>query len=950
MELEEDSLGENAERGFSLADLEEEALQVDEDIAVMQEMLEQMQAAGYSNLEEASYDDLEALQKRQHLLEENGCDASGFVDEVKRLYNEIFTQLYSTVATLQATREYKSDNFLRQTTVNAPDYIEKRVNYLIIDLLNEKLSAGEEVDTNEIVGMVMNSPGVDKARLDMNYSGVVRYIETLKPIIQSTLGRDGSALRQQSKKRIVVAKQLLRKEREQVERISRAQKCCYVKQIFQTGENEYYTVCPECGEKIPLDKSLVTIIAFPTEKGGFIRVLPNYVGCKNGHAVVLLGTEYLSILKHFINQSEGGTKIGTSINGFVRESQVFCKGASLLRVEPMNSEVMQSIAFLITLKTSESEGSTGEVKTSGQYVFVPDDAEYARAVKEFYKRLIVVGAQFSGTENNGESTATQIDATKVDKLSWQQLAVYMAQCLSLDYESERNRAVFSLLYYLNENPYFRGVLNQEMLWQYENYLALVENTKSDFRRLAPDVFAELQSWFNSTGFGEPVIGNTDEERVKLQQRIGESIPLLRTRVAEMKQERDDAFNALKEWEEELSFCKVLKLSNYKLQSLNAFLFSNEFLEFLLRVADRMLIVNHAGDFCSYWENLRLVSKRTIEDCTTVTAMLRTAEEKIRGHLKTHLGLNIPKDWFHSCFSADMSTLTRMQEVYNAFSRFDLYEFCSEVAALPASVSIWDSVEYRLKFREFQQSVARMHSSMLGKSRLEFYLRDFSNDEITDLDADKVVEGRYVLKREGDETFSEYAERYAEVKKNNKFSDANSYDKAKLFEPLKQWEALIAALPLRADTEFDAYVKSMFMVRLIDYVMQTSDRLDSMRVFGMTPETLAMINNKIKRMQTAKPEIGAGATIAHVFEGVYFSSVRDRINTLREQYSNMTVKASQALALQIGLFNPYREIAQLLGEDYFETTEEGEPVYDMDDVRYEILLYGGNDKKLAEVVE
>lgn len=949
------------------------ALNVDDDLDEIRLIRETMEHSGYTNLDSLEYDNLIRLQKRQKALE-NG-NVIDFIDDTEKVYDDILENLRTTKATLQKSKEYDDYDLLRSSTLNSPDYIDKRSIYFILDSIMNTLRTDKPVDSTKIYSELMALPGVDKVALDLHYGDVLNYIETLEPVVRSTLSKELKYSEQQKKKRWSVAKQLLAKTDEELATIKSASEKTYLRQIYKTSNGKFYTICPICGEKVFLEMPVLSMILFPTERDISINVLPSPILCKNNHALLLLDYEYVQLSKFLLQGSGDAAARKSAITGFTRGSENFCRGASFIRICPTIYEVEEALQYLIAEVAEDDITAQTLDLAEKKDIYAIDDNDYHSAVLQFYARLKAIrgkshavcgksdnalssGSMLANTSEKGGVTNIPPDiAHDENKMSYREVAVYMTQCLSLDYEVEKNKAIFSFLYYLQENPYYQRVFNQEIVWCYKDYAVLLEQMKVDFQLLPKDVLVELMVLHNHFNPSNPVMEDSPAERLRLQQNLQKFLPEIKKIITELQQERDIAFKRLSDCKEQLAFVKILKLSNYHLRELNAYLWDEQIAEFVFEIADRMIINNYAGDFCTYWQRLALVTKSNLRINLLETSYLVHAKNSIFNAMKKlfdetadkTVSSKLTADTFDICFKLDPSMQAVLHDCYSYFKAYDYYSFCQSILEVLPSTNLYFGTEYGYLFEKLCYEVNKRSVDVLNKSSTEFYLQDFTPEELTGVDTSELIANRYVLRRLPDESVHAYVERFKQVRSENAFNAVNSYDKMQLFAGLEEFFQIISTFSLVYDIEYESYIQSMFMVTLINFLVKNFPKSTCAELLGVSKENLAFIENDVASLEILQMDFMASETFCRIFNGIYFTSVADKMENIWENYTNVIIKASKSLNKQLCGYNPYSLLTELLAEEYYKLADDGEPIYDKNEVLFEISEFGKEDPKVLEIV-
>lgn len=930
-------------------------MNVDDDLEEVELIREKMRQEGYNNLDALEYENLVKLQTRQEQMLQR--DTEHFVAEMEGVYNDILENLKTTKATLPKTKEYNDYDLLRNSTLNAPEYIDKRSNFFILDQIMNAIRLNKVVDATSIYSQLMEVSGVDKVSLDFHYGSVINYIETLVPVVRNTLSKEVKGSEQQKRKRESIAKQLLMPVAEDLAKIKAAEKRVYLKQIYKTPDGKFYSVCPVCGEKVPLDQALFSFILFPTERDVSINVLPSPILCKNKHALLFLDFEYVQFSKAIFQDAENGAVKRTAIMGFTRGTESFSKGASLVRVCPTIYEVENDLQYLITEVVDKVSVRNVNSKEIAPTVFTIDDIEYKNAVVQFYNRLrsmrrskgnLKVQREIPlSTDEQNKSSVSGFPSTE-SVLSYQEVAVYMMQCLSLDYEVERNKAIFSFLYYLQENPYYSKVFNQEVIWCYRDYVVLLEELRADFRLLPKDVIVELMILHNHFYPEDCVIEDTPEERDRLRINLRKVIPLVKDEITHLENARDSAFQSLRQLKAQLSFVKVLKLSNYKLRELSSYLWSAEVTNFVTEIADRMLITNYAGAFCEYWCKLSLVSKSSIRKNLQKTSYLSHAQKSVTDAIMKMIG-KIPQNTFDICFRTDSALHKSLHECYAYFKSYDYYNFCKSVLSITPDINLYFGSDYDFEIRQLQKKVFNNSGEIEQLTSAEFYLKDFTVEELAGKDVSALLEGRFILKRQSDESLEEYSVRFKQVQEDNSFSKVNSYDKMDLFEPLFDFMDVISTFSVLYDIEYDSFIQSMFMVVFINLLMTGFEKSVSARTLGISEENLIFIENETEDLEKIKINFVASETSCRIFNGIYFTSVAECMESFWEDYSNVILKASCSLNKQFKENEPYDALRNVVASEYYKLTDDGEPILDRNEALFEIGAFGADDELVQEIV-
>ena len=978
--------GEEAQNVFSPEDLFAAAMadvpqDDEEDLQEVEALIGKLRRMGYTCFD-FDYEVLSSLEKRGQYFEEEAVNIFAFADELAEFLEQLMQVYAGSKASMQVGSSSRRTQSLQANLLHASEKLNKGAVNSIYNTIQEILIGGGVPEVSDVYDRVLRTSPALGGSAEFMQKELLQFISTAIPVITKDFTKEQKTAVYQDGQRRNKAQILFPEERETLLKISEtgAERISFVRQVKKAGKS-FYLKCPECGSEFPVSGSFVTIIAFPTESGPVRRMFPRLVSCRCGRGFLFTQEDYLQMLKSYLAKNASG------LTNVLHSSTSFCKGASFLRINPPASVIEEALPGVVY---AEAEGNVdaGKPAMQGKEAAVGisvDDTAFRDAAKQFYLRLreykgrrqpamqgvqagsggAVSGAEewqeksagpgFSGAAQVGQEGSGCADS----RLTYEEMAFYFCECLSLDYRTVKNRALFSLISYLNENEHLATVLDCKRLFGLKNSLVLLEENLGSIEKIPYDRFVELASLNQSLGGKHRVTEDSMENRRLLYESLLEKTDALAEMINKLELNREAVLAGLEKHKAVLGFCRMLNIATIKLNDLNSMITDERIFKLFSEVADRMIVNNYAEQFYGYWSMLRIVRKSVLQEHLTRSSGQAAMRNGLLNILKktaeTAGSASILQcaDRFEVCYLMSSDLHKKVGDLYRAYLDVNFYRFCVCYKQIPADLKMFMGKAYGDDFFHFVCEFDRIASRTLNKSEYGFFLQDFSPAELEGNDRilSELDFGRYVLVRRDNESLQDYVKRWYATPYHD-FCRYDVYDNARLFDCLMPWISVVVTCPMLYLAGYKSYAVATFITTLAQVLSGDAGPVDGSPwlALGISESHLAVIRSSLEeyRLLPDKYKCCLPEDACRVTSGYYFSSAGAAVNDMCTRYENVIVRDTFDLNCLESLFSVREEICSILNHGSY-LNEDGEPANDEEDIAGEILCYV-KDKNLRKLVE
>ena len=872
----------------------EEAINAEEDEAMIAELHKKLESLGYIVTDDMNYDSFKFLENRiPATLEEEDRE---IVQVIIQAQEERLVTTHEMAKTGYATMfEKQHDDFMSQIANVSGGYSSLPAD--ICDKVKKWTMQGIISDPNvtadELYCSFIESTHFKKYDVVRYGVHVQRYIETLHPLLRELEKKHQETYVKQTSGRNKLANYMLKSETDSTERLKRASKHAYLRQIIDVGGGKYETACPCCGNRFELNSSVCQIVSYALESRMQHDV---YVGCnvctQCGAALVLTLEECARIMHSYLKECK------KSMDSFLEGLKKASTGASLIYTGITVDFAHQLFDELFISEIKDNHTSIHETKEVLQSLV--SDSEMKDATEKFYFKLNglhrerkVIHSVESSVVNASVDTIYSDELVLAEKKAtankvnydWtpHDVAVFITQCLSRDYYTEKNKALFSLVFALKSNPFLEETISMHGIWSIKAALGYLQ-TCSDMKSavaLTDTSEAELRRIMRM------VTDSLPESKMELLKLAKKLIPAFQEQIAVRTKKRMTAINSLKKCADYLAYTKIVKMNSCKYSDLTQFLADKESIEIFNHIADEMIIKTYAEEFYEFWYNLNVVNATTLDN-------VFVKKTDLTGIRVTLTNMCKEKRIFSSAALAKMYPVytntaridEQIQKVHKYFLAVNFPKFCRAMCDIEIIDLSSEDVEYELE--KLLQEHNSLFQKYANKTEAEVYLaRDFSEDEILNCAmCDELVYGRYTLKRLENESIEQYCIRVEGW--NGDCNGQEVYDNISFFRPFEKYWVTLSVCAGRQEAGFTSYGKAIFMDIVLHDLCYSNGNCEKIAyVLGAS----VMQQNIIKTVTEEVIGFKNPERDYRYTHGIYVTSIQNDMDKLLKWYDETVVKAA-----------------------------------------------------------
>ncbi len=502
-----------------------------EDYQVFLQQKEKFEKLGYTDLEDVDFDTLDRLSKREQTI-------GSVEDVIQNLKRMVSASLVEVGKVMSSSKSTDNGNDPRYST----DYIRNNISKAYIhpifkaveNRVEDEITSGTKIVTKvssnqetakkseltiemivsqavEAYEAVNGSDSLDESLIQK----LVSYTSEIVPKIEKMHSEMNQYDNDVSHFRKRVSKQILSEEISEVQKFVRvnSEHIHLIRNLHYEGDR-LYCKCPSCKRKVFLNNMPLKVIKvitgrrfrggsnFSETDGAYCISKP--LMCECGDYQIFKDSEYTEMFSLLL-QSYKFNNGKTVRNGYLADAaskvESLCEGASFLKVSPAVDLVAKAVPYLIREDNTGGNKETLTKTTSVSFATntVLDDLEFQEAVRIFYEKLKSIQTVINVTDYDivfqkavvdgvAPNSGTQELAFKypvgshhnTSKLSYKQLAACMIDFLSMDYCSVKTQAIFSLCFYVSENP----LLDEQLKEPFHNKTIGIIITKKQDKLIA----------------------------------------------------------------------------------------------------------------------------------------------------------------------------------------------------------------------------------------------------------------------------------------------------------------------------------------------------------------------------------------------------------------------------------------------------------------------------------
>lgn len=891
---------------------EEEEEQEDEDLEDFKVLVTGLGKQGYEDLETADFDVLNSLVRRQKLIDTKKEDVTSYLNVYSTVFKAIYDNLSTSKATLEGSTgenaEYLRDNVSAEKS--NPAYIAaERIASSILAVKKDGSGREDSAIIAEKVFQFVLKSGVDLS--DTDAEALMEYLRQIIPKIIAYNKSVGKKEENNKRTRRYSAEVLLKKPKALLQSMAGSlDKFSFVKNIW--AEKDNYTVkCPVCGKKIKLQNAPVMLVLFASSRanvaGNFEKYflhLPVQCGC--GAYMLLTNNEYEEIDKAVTDNyklpSASTARLGMLASAMQQVTQL-CSGASCLVVEPPASVFSTAIPHLI--REPVTKGEAVEDVQGGSFIepvsaLKFDSEEFLEAVVRFknklntFKRIPVAGGGVKGSGN----PAADVSYTGEEPLTgfWDKsalpestLAATVLNALSKPYAEEKSRALFSFIYHVQENPVLSDCLDYSEIIDLEQTLLLLNGlTERVIPYLEPDRRASLLTvWsYMNTVYGLGFNYNSTEEK-KILELLDHSVYIekaLKERIAR----RKAALDFLDFYKEAFGYLKIINVSSIAACDFDRYVCDEVSWKLADEISDLMLVNNYAEDYYEVWKTYGVLDHGHLDDLlqkkTGQAGILVAIDSRFTRFFKKN-GASYGRPGSMSLVVSPVSGLhASVRKCCVQVQNLNYYRFLKCVEELPENLECIVPPELSFDYESARKRLVLLAAGELaGKKEYEYYLRDFSPDELEgwEDELELFTFGRWVLKRREGESISSYVERFKAAE-----SAAQDYQHSEDYLEKFMYSfndvLTLAAVAVFSNIEYQSYNTAVFIVQSLRFINNKGDRKLLQSFLNVSDDMLNVIENCTVFADSSFAEISLCNDFYRVLNGNYFTSAGEVVNKYYKQ--------------------------------------------------------------------
>lgn len=671
----------------------------------------------------------------------------------------------------------------------------------------------------------------------------------------------------------------------------------YVKRIISNSDG-YYLVCPQCGAELSVRLHPLVDCTLVTAKGSGqsnFNVLPHTIACRCGAVLMFTASEYQEmqrIISHKLSQYLSNCKENMLAQSPTTPVLKFCPSFQWLK---------DAFPYLIEegngMFTQEDRQALGITQEPIFFNF----EEYQQALKIFNAKLQFIGEQPTILDSKAaKEILTDFDFEEVvgqekkeEHLSAAEIASFMCSTLSKDYRTLKNQAIACILEEIKENyVLFRDLDNNSIILLesvYDLIKRVINHPISSFDNQTSMMFTSAYRMLKGRenilkngqqllpkddGYVEAVVGYFRVNTEGLEKYIR----MRRARQVSSKKILLGLGNLL-------CYVKMVRMTTLSLSDVQSICFDTEITEFIDTIADQVIIKNLVLDFgkvwCSFNNSIFVKLYHDIPSMTT-TGRMEAIQKGIGGMFSD------TTKFFENLRTESILHHEPLHRIANAIRKLDYLAFCKEIYQLCTT----NCGDYGTLINKVLQTVYEMVQKEYNSATNDFlfYCKEFSYDDIRDVDIDAYRFGRYILKRLPGESVSDYLVRYEKLYGEQKLDSSNSYDSAEYFEKYAPFLPVLYFAGKLFELRYTNLAQAFYLSDLIEVCQQIS--LNYARsILGISDGLSVMLNKQMYHPVLYTKE---ASRIPRFLLYCYSSDIGEGILQLYTEYAEYLLNTSEAV--------------------------------------------------------
>lgn len=772
----------------------------------------------------------------------------------------------------------------------------------------------------------------------------------------------------------------------------------FIKQIFTDGD-KYYFKCEKCGDKVYLDKPIAVNLSFPLNGAAGKRslILPKIFRCKCGQKhfftdieINLLKETIKPIVKSGINDltkklidmSKGSALLKYEIPiNLVKDNWSYCivatktselhkeskaKNDELSFSTVSDIEFEQAVKSFYTLlntfnpnvipkviSTSNEENKT-DIINSEKLDNISFDFNQNDLFGQDDDLFSQVDSFFADSSNDFDLTSNEINKVdnnstdikyeemgdlddRSDLLTYKEIAVYFCKILSIDYSVVKNKALFSLIFSINNNKVLNEYLDCSNIYELKSILKFIDSSSVLLKKnVLPDEQQVIELEYIANYYGEAntlaKLESLKEDKSayckELLSVLESEKVLIKKELEKYENERKKIILELSDVIESLAFTQIINISQVKLGDILNIVTDKTVYKLFDLITDRMIITNYAEDFYDRYKTFNILNKNSLKNSLNVKTQAKHITQSVMNTIMNKsddLGISISEGELYNNFrmvdALTQSNLGVLNDLSNAFTNADYYEFCKlviKISNMPERLNTLISDEYTDLFYEFIDAFLNDAKAVIDnyESPESYYLQDFSQDEITLAKTYKkqLHFNRFMPKRLPNEGITDYIDRYEKMLHSGDLTKYNSLNYGKGFDDYTKYFGLLFSCSALYETTYHSFTTATFVTQFVKTVVSSrSNKMQTGKLLGISVPVLNLIDYEITNSE-AEIDFENINLLLKVISGIYITSVKQRVDVLYENLYNYVVKNTEALAKSLNHFDMKDWLMQIAADD------------------------------------
>lgn len=560
-----------------------------------------------------------------------------------------------------------------------------------------------------------------------------------------------------------------------------------------------------------------------------------------------------------------------------------------------------------------------------------------------------------------------------DLLTYKEIAVYFCKILSIDYPVVKNKALFSLIFSINNNKVLNEYLNCSNIYEFKSILKFIDSSAILLEKnVLPDDQQVVELEYIANYYGEvntlaKLESLKDDKPAYCQELLSvlesEKV-LIKDELKKYENERKKIILELNDVIESLAFTQIINISQVKLGDILNIVTDKTIYKLFDLITDRMIITNYAEDFYDRYKTFNILNRNSLKNSLNVRTQAKHITQSVMNTIMNKsddLGITISEGELYNNFrmvdALTQSNLGILNDLNSAFTNADYYEFCRlviKVSNLPERLNTLISDKYTDLFYEFINTFLNDAKAVMDayESPESYYLQDFSQDEITLAKTYKkqLHFNRYMPKRLPDEGIIDYINRYEKMLHNGDLTKYNSVNYGKEFDTYAEYFGLLFSCSALYETTYHSFTTATFVTQFVKTVVASrSNKMQTGKLLGISTPVLNLIDYEIANNES---EINFENInlLLKVISGIYITSVKRRVDALYESLYNYVVKNTDALTKSLNYFDVKNWLLQIASDDEVNFTpyKDVPEITDYSDSMSELYTYS-EDEELKQYI-